>query len=303
MASRYDDASSNAFWGTSTQSVSPSSSTQTGEQNTSSSSTSNQSTTSTKSGSSKTVNMDPASRAALDLLIQQLLAGGTPQMLEDQARRLQEIQSVQALRSGYSKEAAFADAEGAMNQYLRQAMENALPTLARAAEGAGTSANSMRALLTQEALTRASEGAANLGLQAAVNYGTLGANYSSILEQLTQTDPTQVQALLNALNIAKGAVEETTYKETGSSNTTGSQSSSSNTSSTQTSQNSGSTTTTSRGPAQQFDTPTAGGGLSGFSNSTPLGELTNAQWNALAAASGKQLGWYNDSPWDSYTNF
>jgi hypothetical protein len=82
-----------------------------------------------------TQNMTGKSLAALELLIQQLLGGGTNQQARQMAKRQQEIQANQALRSDYTKEAAFADAQGAMNHLLQQAMESSLPALVRAAEG------------------------------------------------------------------------------------------------------------------------------------------------------------------------
>lgn len=305
MASRYDSVGQGNFWGgTSVQETGPSSSSQDSSQTTNSSSTSNSSTSGSKSGTTSTQNMDPSSLAALQALIAQLLGGGTEQMAQEQARRLQEIQAVQAIRGDYSKGAAFADAQGAMNQFLRQAMEQAMPSLVRAAEGAGTSANSMRALLTQDTLTRAAEGAAALGLKAATDYGSLGANYSSVLEQLTRPDNSQVNALLGALNIAKGAMQETEYSEQSSSSTSGSQSGTSTQTGSQNTANSGNTVTTTRGPAQTFDAPSAGGSLGGYSV-TPGGMagLSNAEWNALAKASGGGLNWFQDDSWSNYTNF
>lgn len=301
--SRNDLAS---FMQTQSQTTAPTSTQTSNVQNSTSTTNNNSTTSSNKQSSSKTQNMDPSSLAALQGLIAQLLGGGTEQMAQDRARRLQELSAVQALRGAYSKDAAFADAQGAMNQYLRQAMEKAMPTLVRAAEGAGTSANSMRALLTQDALTRASEGAAALGLQAATNYGTVGANYSSILERLTQPDNTQIQALLNALNVAKGAISNTQSNETGTSSTSGTQTTTGTQTNNTSQQTSGTQTLTNltkapTGSLEQFSAPTAGGGLSGYSaGSNSLSDLTNAQWNALAKASGGGGDWFNSNQWDSY---
>lgn len=242
---------------------------------------------------STTANMDPKSMAALQMLIQQLLGGGTQSQAQDRANRMQEISAVQGLRGDYSKNAAFADAQGAMNQILRQAMEQAMPTLVRAAEGAGTSANSMRALLTQDALTRASEAAAARGLQAATDYGTVGANYSSVLERLTQPNNSVEEALLNALNVAKGAWSQT--NETSNTQTRGTQNSSTNTKNVTVQQNPGNTVT----QTEQFATPQAGGTrLGGFSaQNSGMANLSNAQWAALAQATrspgtAQPANWY-----------
>jgi len=180
----------------------------------------NQSTSSTAQGSSSTQssggsstvssvnqqNMDAKSLEALNKLIAQLLGGGTAEMGRQSAERAREIQNVTAQRSGYSREAALADAQGAMSQQLRQVMEKLLPSITRAAEGSGTSQNSMRALMLQDAATRAAESSAALGLDAVSKYGNIGATLSGVLEALTRPNDPAAQALLNALNVAKGAV-------------------------------------------------------------------------------------------------
>lgn len=230
---------------------------------------------------STVTNMDPSSLAALQGLIAQLLGGGTQNQAQDRAKRMQEVSAVQNLRNAYSKNAAFADAQGAMNQILRQAMEQAMPSLVRAAEGSGTSANSMRALLTQDALTRASEAAAARGLQAATDYGTVGANYSSVLERLTQPNNSVEEALLNALNIAKGAVTQTTGYDNTNTRQTGQ--TVTNTTGNQIQLNSGGSQQQTQ---QQFATPNAGAGNPAPATQ-PFQNMTAAQWQALArAASG-----------------
>lgn len=268
-------------------------STNTTSSNGTSSTSQNQSSTQNTS----TVNMDPSSLAALQGLIQQLLGGGTREQAANKAQRQQELNKTGALRDQYTKAAAFADAQGAMNQFLRQAMEQAMPSLARAAEGAGTSANSMRALLTQDALTRASEGAAALGLNTAAQYGTVGANYSSVLERLSQADNSVTEALLGALNIAKGAVTNST--------TTGSSSSNSTTNTSQSSvQNVGGTNSTqTRGDAEQFAVPTAGGNSIMGASGGGLGTLTNAQWNELARMTAGVGGAPSNDWATKYQNF
>lgn len=197
-------------------SAAPTSSTTSG--NTSSNTTGNSSTTGSSStqGSSLTQqdsnsttqsqNMSGQSLAALELLIQQLLGGGTQDQAVQRAQRQGEIATNQASRGDYTKEAAFSDAQGLMAQTMRQTLEKLMPTINRAAAGAGTSQGSMRALLTQKAADEAAQAAAAQGLNAAVQYGGVNAGFSSILERLTQPDNTVTQSLLNALNIARGAV-------------------------------------------------------------------------------------------------
>lgn len=166
-------------------------------------------TSSTQTTNSSTQNMDPQSLAALQLLIQQLMGGGTQQMANDMAARKGEINKVTQQRAGYSKDAAFSDAQGLMAQTMRRVMEQLVPSISRAAEGAGASQSSLRALLLQDAANKAAESSAAQGLNAAVQYGQIGANLSQVLEALTRPDNTVTNALLNALSIAKGAVTNT----------------------------------------------------------------------------------------------
>lgn len=173
-------------------------------------------------------NMSPQDAAALSLLIQQLMGGGTQQMAEDRARQVQEIQAIQQQRQGYTKDAAFGDAQGAMSQQLRLSLEKIMSTLVRGAEGSGTSQSSMRALLAQQGAMQAAESSAALGLKAAGDYGQVSNGMSNVLSSLLNSADPAVAALLNALNISKGSVSNTqsTVNETttNKTNTTGSSS-------------------------------------------------------------------------------
>jgi hypothetical protein len=171
--------------------------------NTSSVATGNENQT----GSSNTVtqNMDPKSMAMLQVLIQQLMSGGTQQQIEDKAARKTEINNVTQQRAGYSKEAAFADSQGLMAQTMRRVLEQLVPGINRGAEGAGTSAGSMKALLLNDAATKAAENASANGLNAAVQYGGVANGMSGILEALTRPNDATTTALLNAFQVLKGA--------------------------------------------------------------------------------------------------
>lgn len=169
-------------------------------------------------------NMSPEALAALELLIKQLMGGGTQAMANDQAARKGEINKVTQQRAAYSKDAAFSDAQGLIAQTMRRAMEQLLPSINRSAEGAGASQSSLRALLLQDAANKAAESSAAQGLNAAVQYGQVGANLSQVLEALTRPDTTVSNALLNALQIAKGATStsNTVTQTTGQTQTSGS---------------------------------------------------------------------------------
>lgn len=164
-------------------------------------------TNGTQTQNASTQNMDPSSLAALQTLIAQLLGGGTQAMAKEQAARKGEVKTVQGQRAGYSKDAAFADAQGLMAQTMRRVMEQLIPSISRSAEGAGASQSSLRALLLQDAASKAAESASAQGLQAAQGYGQISTNMSQVLEALTRPDNSVTNALIQALGVAKGAVQ------------------------------------------------------------------------------------------------
>lgn len=162
------------------------------------------------SSSTSVRNMSDGNEKALDALIAQLQGGGTAYMKQQQAARTQEIANVQQQRQQYSKEAAFNDAQGAMAAQLGNAMNQALASLTRSAEGAGTSGSALRALLLQNAQQKAADSAATLGLQASVNYGQVAGGMNNTLEALTRVNDPVTEALLKALELARGVNTTTT---------------------------------------------------------------------------------------------
>ena len=112
-------------------------------------------------------------RQALDTVIAQLAAGGTPQQRAFQADILRTIQAVEVQRAQYGKDAAFRDAEGAVQLQLQRALESTLPTVLLASEAAGTSGDAVSALLTNDLTARAAGTAAEVGLNAAAQYGRI----------------------------------------------------------------------------------------------------------------------------------
>lgn len=183
-----------------------------------SSGTSQSNTNQTQTSNQTTKNMDPASLAALNQLIQALMGGGTADMKKQRAVRDNERQTVGNMREGYSKGAAFTDAQGLIAQQMRRALEQMLPSISRAAEDAGSSGGALRALLMQDAADKASESSSALGVKTAVDYGNISSNLSQVLERLTTPDNSVTQALIGALGVAKGA----TVNTTGTVNTVGS---------------------------------------------------------------------------------
>lgn len=196
-------------------------------------STTNSAQTTQNTGTSKQTsqNMDKTSMAALNTLIQQLLGGGTAQMKQQQAERSGEVNYLQNERAGYSKGAAFADSAGLVAQQTRKILEQLLPSINAAAEDAGSSGGALRALLLQDAANKAAESSSALGVQTAAQYGQVSSGLSQVLERLTQVDTSTMNALIGALNVAKGA--NTSSTTTGNSTQTSTGSSTQNTSSNQ----------------------------------------------------------------------
>lgn len=169
--------------------------------------------------------LDPVAREALNKLLAQLQ---DPKSQANQygKERLDEINKNQQLRGDYTKSAAFADALGAMNSQLAKGIESQMPTITAGIDAAGTSGSAMSALLTQTAAENAARSAAELGLNAAISYGNIQTGFGSILEQLTAEGDPITNQLIAALNVAKGASENSTttgsqtQTQKGSSNST-----------------------------------------------------------------------------------
>lgn len=189
----------------------------TGTSGTSGSSSGSSTGTATTQGttSSTTQNMTASQQAQLQQLIAMLMNGGTPAMQASAAARSAETQQVAGIREGFSKENAFADAQGLIAQQSRRTLEALLPSINGAAEDAGSSGGALRALLLQDAGNKAAESASALGVKTASDYGGIQANLSQVLERLTQADPTAINALVQAFGVLKGATVSTTGTTSG----------------------------------------------------------------------------------------
>lgn len=198
--------------------------------NTTNSQTTNNTSDATKNSTSttNTTNMSPSALAALNTLIAQLMSGGTPNQQADRAAIKGEIRTLGAQRTGYSKEAAFNDAQGIMGQQLRLTLEKLLPSINSASLGAGASQSSMRALLTQKAGENAAQNAAAAGLNASISYGQISNQMSGVIANLLGIPDPVAAALINSLNVAKGAVTSSTTKGTDTTHTTGTQTATNN---------------------------------------------------------------------------
>lgn len=232
-------------------------------------STSGSSNTSTRGNSSTTTttntqNMSSTALAALDSLINSLTTGGIDRGGAfggkkgggDQAAQLREewlaeLSANRQIRSDYSKEAAFADAEGATNAAISKALLETMPTVTAGIDAAGTSGSALSALLAQQNAQAAADQAATLSLQAAISYGQIQNNASNTLAELVKSGDPATNALLEALGVAKGSVTKGTTTENTSSSQNSSTNSSQNTTTTGT-QNS----TQNTGPSTTTTTPT-----------------------------------------------
>lgn len=165
--------------------------------------------------STTTSSRTPAQTNALNALIQQL-SGSAMNIRPNQQARQDTIKNAQQQLEDYDKESAFADAQGLINQTLAQQMQETMPSIVRAADGAGASASSMRALLSQRAVENAAQAAAAQGANLAVQYGQLNQGNSQVLEALTRADSTELDALLKALALKeeiRSSRERTTLME------------------------------------------------------------------------------------------
>jgi hypothetical protein len=237
--------------------------------------------------------MSAAAERALEDLIRQLAGGGTPEMRRQAAERQGVVDQTRTTQSGFTKEAAFGDAQGLMSQQLRKVMEQLIPGINRAAEDAGSSGGALRALLMQDVAAKAAESSSALGVQTATQYGNINANFAQVLEALTRSDPKATEMLLSALNVAKGARQTTS----GTVNTVGS---TSQTSSTQQNQNQNSSQSSFSNQAQRTD-------YAPFAvDTTPkfFGAM-EPQFQSYAGSSvhnREQLaGMLETSPWNDYT--
>lgn len=162
----------------------------------------------TASGSSRqdvyetTTQFNPLAQQSLDALIRMLLRGRAPGYSTRQRESVMPL--LQNLLQDYSKQNAFGDAQGLMALTLQKAMEQNMPAISRAIEGAGTSAGSMQALLAGNAARDASLAASALGAEQAKSYGNISANLMQLLETVSRPDTAIMGALVQALNVAKG---------------------------------------------------------------------------------------------------
>lgn len=178
-----------------------------------------------ESGNSTTTALDPNSLKTLEQFVTQLMSGGTANQKGEIQKRDAMTQFVTNLLGLVSPEQANADAQGLMGQQLQKSLEQQMPALQKAIEGAGTSASSMQALIANRIAQDSAQGAAALGGEQQKAYAQSRAQLASLLEAFTRPQNTVENTLIQALNALKGAVTNTNstrYSSNSSSqNTTG----------------------------------------------------------------------------------
>ncbi len=112
------------------------------------------------------------------------------------------------LLADYSKQGAFTDSAALMQQNLKTVMEANKPAIQRAMEGAGTSAGSMQALLSQQLSDKAALSAGALGAEQAKSYGQISAQLMGGRGQLTQgrdSSASDIVGIADLLKVSKGS--------------------------------------------------------------------------------------------------
>ena len=190
--------------------------------NSTSTTSSSSSSSSSESGLS-TYNQDfmsQAGRQAMEQLLAQLSAGGTPAQRAIQEQQMRTMQQLDAQASNYTRETALADAEGLMQQMLRQSLEQTMPSIMLAQSAAGTSGDAISALLAQDMATRASQGAASAGVGAVADYGQVLASLMGSQAYLAANQQDDaLNALLQLLQTDVGSANRGTVATSGTSRT------------------------------------------------------------------------------------
>lgn len=195
-----------------------------GTAGTSSSTTNTRSSASQNESGLSTYNQDfmsQAGRQAMEQLLAQLSAGGTPAQRAIQEQQMRTMQQLDAQATNYTRETALGDAEGLMQQMLQQTLEQVMPSIMLAQSSAGTSGDAISALLSQDLATRASQGAATAGVGAVADYGQVLASLMGNKSQLAGNQQDDVLAsLLQLLQTDVGSASRGTVATKGSARTT-----------------------------------------------------------------------------------
>ena len=160
------------------------------------------------SGSSFSGISNPEGLAALMNYIRMQGAGGSPDYLAQRAKRDQAYQNAAEFQNDWTTEAAFHDAAQLMSLNLQQSMEKQMPAISKAVQGAGTSASSMQALMSNKIAQDAALGAGALGAEQAKAYAQAQASLQGTLEKFTNIDLSNETNFLRALDLLKVATSQ-----------------------------------------------------------------------------------------------
>jgi hypothetical protein len=146
---------------------------------------------------------NPDALRALLSYITQAAGGGTADYQAQRNKRNQALLALQQSMQDFSTDAASSDAAALMELNLQRSMEKAMPAISKGIQGAGTSAGSMQALMSNKIAQEAALSAGALGAEQQKAYGQILANMHGTAEEFTRIDTSNEQGLLKALDLMR----------------------------------------------------------------------------------------------------
>jgi hypothetical protein len=113
--------------------------------------------------------------------------------------------SLRDLLTQFSKSAALTDSAALVNRQAQTERQRNMPAIQRAVEGAGTSAGSMQALLSQKFIDDTALSSAALGAEQAKAYGGISASLASSIAQMAAAGDPQAKLDMQKYGIDVGA--------------------------------------------------------------------------------------------------
>lgn len=173
---------------------------------------------SSQSSSSFSGIQDQDVRDTLKGLINQFNNGGTEEYKKASAERADTLSFLDKSLQDYSKQGAFQDAGDLMAQSLRLSQEKNMPAIQKAMEGAGTSAGSMQALLSNKFALEASQAAGALGATQASEYGRIAASMLNTRAGLTTGVDRTIDPMVKLADALKISSSQSQASSSGMSN-------------------------------------------------------------------------------------
>lgn len=163
----------------------------------------NSTSSSSQSSSSFSGIANEEALASLLAFIKKGGSGGSEAVKNSATTAKGQQEAISKLLEDYSKGSAFSDAAQLMAQNLQSSMQSNMPAISKAIQGAGTSANSMQGLLSQNLATASAQAAGALGAQQAVSYGQIQSSLSNTLKELSALDLSKESNWLKAIELLK----------------------------------------------------------------------------------------------------